>query len=147
MFPCRWQSPHVKRKKDRAESVTVAERQQAQYRRASLLFVGIPFEGEMNITGPSSQNGRAFPSEMLREQRNPSYNGQLCNVKMTGNTLRLPTMRMYGKNGNLYKTEKVKPNYPCSGAICVIPQKRFLFLSYALWFRVLLAGIPSVGRL
>ena len=52
------------------------------------------------------------------KQRNPSYNGKLCDVKMTGNTLRLPTMRMHDKNGNLYKTEKGAPkHYPSSSAI------------------------------
>ena len=52
------------------------------------------------------------------KQRNPSYNGQACNPKMTGNTLRLPTMRMYDENGNLCKTESGKPqHYPSSSAI------------------------------
>ena len=58
------------------------------------------------------------------KQRNPSYNEQLCNVRMTGNTLRLPTMRMHDKNGNLVKTKEGKPmHYPASGAICVILRK------------------------
>jgi len=61
-----------------------------------------------------------IPVRLMKDikQRNTSYNGQVCNVKMTGNTLRLPTMRMYDKNGNLYKTERGKPkHYPSSSAL------------------------------
>jgi hypothetical protein len=51
------------------------------------------------------------------KQRNPSYHGQKCNIEMTGDTVRLPTMRIY-KKGKLQKTSRGKPaHYPASSAL------------------------------
>jgi|GEM_PF-2139022 len=52
------------------------------------------------------------------KQRNPTYHGNRCNIEFTGNTVRLPTMRIHDKNGNPIRNEKGKyKHYPSSSAL------------------------------
>jgi hypothetical protein len=51
-------------------------------------------------------------------QKKPTYHGKPCDIGMTGNQVRLPTMRKYGENGEVLKNEKDKAiHYPSSGAL------------------------------
>jgi hypothetical protein len=51
-------------------------------------------------------------------QRKLTYKGDTCAITISGNSLQLPTIRMYDKKGKLVKDKAGNPVfYPCSGAL------------------------------
>jgi excisionase family DNA binding protein len=102
--------------KEAAEYLGISERTLMRHRKAGKLpAVRFGSSGKIRFKrsalkkfiNDSEQTEEQIDGKTFKPSK-PTYHDCRCNIEMTGNTVRFPTMRMHDKRGNLMKTANGK---------------------------------------